>query len=158
MRTVSNDAEMKEIEHERALVGVYVDRAYSDEKIRWVLDSKRGFDEHARDAWHLLIPVQEGYGVDAWIRPEDYGVGLAGLIIDKLGIAFNDLPCVAFRAGVDEFYFLKLGDKPQEQFLRKLEGLPTLLVNAREADLQTLKSFAITSTCKSPTIYAAGNC
>ncbi len=91
-----------------------------------MLDSKRGFDEHARDAWHLLIPVQEGYGVDAWIRPEDYGVGLAGLIIDKLGIAFNDLPCVAFRAGVDEFYFLKLGDKPQEQFFEEIGRIADL--------------------------------
>ncbi|WP_265502387.1 hypothetical protein [Paracoccus beibuensis] len=120
MRKVHNQAGIEKIERERALVGTYIDRVYNPEKIGWVLEAREGFDEHARDAWHLLIPVKEGYGVDSWIQPEEYSVALAASIIDELEIAFPDLPCVVFRAGGNEFYFLKLGGKSKDQFFEEI--------------------------------------
>lgn len=134
MKTVHNQAGIEEIEQGRALVGTYIDRVYNPEKIGWVLEAREGFDEHARDAWHLLIPVKEGYGVDSWIQPEQYGVALAAGIIDKLEIAFPDLPCVVFRAGGDEFFFLKLGGKSKDQFFEEIGRIADL---ARECQRES---------------------
>ncbi len=133
MRTVQSDAEMKEIERERALVGVYVDRAYDREKIQWIMDAREGFDTHARDSWHLLIPVKNGYGVDTWVQPDEYGTVLAAGLIDKLEIRYAALPCIVFRAKGEEFYFLKLGGKTRDQFLEEIGRIADL---ARECAAQ----------------------
>lgn len=126
MRTVRSDEEMKEIEQEQALVGVYVDRAYDLEKIEWLMRAREGFDHHARDAWHLLIPVKDGYGVDAWVQPEEYGTELASGLIDKLEISFAALPCIVFRATDEEFYYLKLGNKSRDQFFEEIGRIADL--------------------------------
>mgnify|MGYP000385932421 FL=1 len=122
MWTIQNDAEIKRIERERALVGVYVDRAYDREKIRWVMDAREGFDTHVGDSWHLLIPVRNGYGIDTWVEPEHYGTQLAAQIIDTLEINYVDLPCIVFRAKDENFYFLKLGDKNRNQFFEEIRA------------------------------------
>jgi hypothetical protein len=120
MRTIHNQKQIEQLEGERALVGTFIDRSYNRQKIEWLLQARDGFDEHARDAWHLLIPVAEGYGVDSWIEPQQFGVALAGQIIDKLEIAFEDLPCIVFRAADSEYFFLKLGGKTQDQFFEEI--------------------------------------
>lgn len=117
---------MKEIERARALVGVYVDRAYNLEKIEWLMKAREGFDCHALDAWHLLIPVKEGYGVDTWVQPEEYGTELAAGLIDKLEISFAALPCIVFRAMDEEFYYLKLGNKNRDQFFEEIGRIADL--------------------------------
>lgn len=117
---------MKEIERERALVGVYVDRAYDREKIEWIMDAREGFDAHARDSWHLLIPVKNGYGVDTWVQPNEYGTALAADLIDKLEVRYAALPCIVFRAQGEEFYFLKLGGKNRDQFLEEIGRIADL--------------------------------
>ena len=116
MWIVRDRGEIEAIERKRALVGTYVDRSYSRDRIKWILDAKTGFDIHADDARHLLVPVREGYVVDSWPRPGDYGVQLAAAIIAHLDLAFTDLPCIVFRAEDDEHFFLKLGGKTKEQF------------------------------------------
>lgn len=126
MRTIKSDNEMKEIERERALVGVYVDRAYSLEKIEWLMQAREGFDSHALDAWHLLIPIKEGYGVNTWVQPEEYGTELAAGLIDKLEISFAALPCIVFRAMDEEFYYLKLGNKSRDQFFEEIGRITDL--------------------------------
>lgn len=126
MRTVESEVEMQAIEQERALVGVYLDRAYDREKIQWVMNAREGFDSHAGASWHLLIPVRNGYGVNSWVRPEDYGTDLAAGLIHKLEISYADLPCIAFRADGEEFYYLKLGNKNRDQFLEEIGRIADL--------------------------------
>lgn len=120
MWAVRNEAEMKKLEETRALVGVYVDRAYSLERIEWLFQARNGFNEHARDAWHLLIPTSEGYAVDQWVGAEQYSVQLARGLIEKIGIGFTDLPCIMFRAKDDQYYFLKLGGKSKDLFMQEI--------------------------------------
>lgn len=126
MRMVKSDAEIEGIERERALVGIYVDRAYDREKIKWLMDAREGFDEHARDSWHLLMPVNDGYGVDTWVQPEEYGTRLAADLIGKLEIRYAALPCIAFRAKGEEFYYLKLGGKNRDQFFEEIGRIADL--------------------------------
>jgi len=57
MHKVVNKEGIEVLKRERALVGVFLDHKYNPEKIEWLLAAREGFDEHARDAWHLLIPV-----------------------------------------------------------------------------------------------------
>lgn len=116
MWMVKSWAEIEEIEKQRTLVGVFVDRNYSAEKIKWLLDARASFDFHARDAWHLLVPMKGGYGVDVAPSPRNYNVALAAEIIDRLEIEFSYLPCVVFRASKDEHFYLKLGGLTREQF------------------------------------------
>lgn len=134
MWVVRNEAEMKEVEETRALVGVYVDRAYSPDSIEWLFQARNGFDEHARDAWHLLIPTTQGYAVDQWVGAEQYNIQLARGLIEQIGIGFDDLPCIVFRANGDQYYFLKLGGKSKEQFLQEIGLIADL---ARECQTES---------------------
>ncbi|MCR9237442.1 MAG: hypothetical protein NXI17_12310 [Alphaproteobacteria bacterium] len=120
MRTVHDVEEMTAIEQERSLISVYVDRAYDQEKIEWLIKAREGFDHHARDSWHLLIPLKHGYGVDSWIQPDQYGVAFAADLIEKLEIEFAALPCIVFRALGEECYYLKLGGFAREQFFEEI--------------------------------------
>jgi microsomal dipeptidase-like Zn-dependent dipeptidase len=86
MWVVRNDEEMKEVEKSGALVGVFVDRAYSREKIEWLLEAKEGFDQHAGDAFHLLVPVKDGYGIDTVVDSGEYNVERSGHVIEQVGI------------------------------------------------------------------------
>lgn len=126
MRTVKSNKEMKEIEQERALVGVYVDRAYNLEKVEWLMRAREGFDLHAKHSWHLLIPVGKGYGVNSFVDPENYGAELAAGLIDRLGISFKALPCIVFRAMDEEFFYLKLGNKSRDQFFEEIGRIADL--------------------------------
>ena len=135
---ITNEDERKEFENRRALVGMFVDRNYNTEKFSWLLEAKRGFDEHSRDAWHLLVPVklraQSGYGLDDQVRAEDFGVELAAAIIDHLQIEFADLPCIVFRAKGEECFFLKLGGMTQDQFYEEIGRVADL---ARECQAES---------------------
>jgi len=124
MWVISSQEDIESIENERSLIGVYVDRNYSQEKIDWLLEAKDGFDGHAENAWHLLLPIKEqarsGYQFEANVFKENYGYELAGAIIDRLEINFPDLPCIVFRASGQEYFFLKLGGKSKDQFLEEI--------------------------------------
>lgn len=120
MWAVTTEAEMQELESQSALVGIYVDRAYNTEKIRWLFEARAGFDAHARDAWHLLVPTLQGYAVNQFIEPEQYNIQLAGSLIDMIGIRFADLPCIVFRAKEKEYYFLKLGKNTRDSFMLEI--------------------------------------
>lgn len=121
MWAINTQAQMDAIEAEHALVGVYLDRAYEYERISTIMSMRRGFDAHALDAWHLLIPMSNrAYGVNVPLSPEEYGVELAAAFIDKLGIGFGDLPCIAFRAQDDKMFYLKLGRMSREDALNEI--------------------------------------
>lgn len=132
MRTVRSQKDVDTIERERALVGVFLDRAYSREKIEWLLDAQTGFDCHARDAWHLLIPIEAGYGVDTMVTPEEYGKKLAGKFIDRLEIKYPALPCIVFRASEENYFFLKLGGKRRDEFLEEIGRVADLAKECQE--------------------------
>ncbi|WP_143040304.1 hypothetical protein [Albimonas donghaensis] len=124
MLAIITEEQIREIENKRSLVGVFLDRAYNLEKIEWILEARRGFDLHAGDSWHLLLPIQSGrrvgYQLHEKVRPEDFGIQLAAAIIDRLEIGFADLPCVAFRAMDQEFFYLKLGGRSRPEFLEEI--------------------------------------
>ena len=124
MWVISSQEDIERVENERSLVGVYVDRNYSQEKIDWLLEAKNGFDIHAKDAWHLLLPIKDqarsGYQFEENVFKENYGYELAGAIIDRLEIKFSDLPCIVFRASGQEFFFLKLGGKSKDEFYEEI--------------------------------------
>lgn len=120
MWLITTQEQIDEIERERALVATFLDRTYNPEKIEWLFDARDGFNEHARDAWHLLIPSREGYGVDAYLQPNDYGVALAAAFIDKLEVDYAALPCIAFRARGEDCFYLKLGGKNRDEFCEEI--------------------------------------
>jgi hypothetical protein len=124
MWIISSQKDIDRAEQQRALVGVYVDRSYNRERISWLLDAKEGFDEHARDAWHLLLPMKHGgmsgYQYERVVTAESYSSQLAGAIIDKLEIRFADLPYIVFRSKGQEFFYLKLGGKNRDQFFEEI--------------------------------------
>lgn len=120
MWVVKTQRDIDDIESRRALSGVFVDRNYNPEKIGWLFEAKKGFNSHAGNSWHLLIPYEQGYGVDLGFDPKYYGVELAAAIIDKLGMGYKDLPCIAFRAQEEEFYYLKLGNMDRDSFCEEI--------------------------------------
>ena len=124
MWIINTQEQIETVENERALVDTFVDRNYNSEKINWLFEARKGFDQHARDSWHLLIRVtaghNTGYGFDHTVNAENYGTQLAAAIIDKLGIGFADLPCIVFRAKGEEFFFLKLGGKSKDEFFEEI--------------------------------------
>lgn len=144
MRKVVDQDEIDALDRERALIGVFVDRAYDPEKIEWLLKAREGFDHHAVDSWHLLIPIKQGYGVNAWVEPQDYGVALAAQIIAKLGIGFAALPCIVFRAAEDDFFYLKLGGKTREEFFEEIGRISDLAVECHKegpADVADFRAY-----------------
>ena len=129
MRPIKNHDELAEFERERALVGIFLDRAYEPETIDWVMKARKGFDQRAGAAWHILIPLEEGtYGVDeSWNVGEYYGVKFAAELIDAFGISYKDLPCIVFRAKGNQIYYLKLGEK--SDFYNEIEIIGDLAHN-----------------------------
>lgn len=117
MFPVKTEAEMREMERKRSLVGIYLDHYYSDEKLRWLLGARKGFDSHVESAWHLLVPrADNAYVVNETMNADDYGVELARNIIKKLKLKHDDLPCIIFRATRDQYFYLKLNETREERF------------------------------------------
>jgi hypothetical protein len=142
MWTVKTQEDINRIENSDALVGVFLDRGYHRERMEWLFQAKDGFDEHARNAWHLLIPVNKGneYAVDTPAGPDRYNVALAAAFIDRLEIPFADLPCIAFRARGDDCFFLKLGGRNRDSFIEEIGRIADL---ARQCQREsTLKGAA----------------
>lgn len=131
---VENTLEIDAIEREhRALVAVFVHHCYDEEMISNVLAAKRGFDRHVQSAWHLLIPYcsrgrtrRTGYSVDTNPGPEEYSEKLAYMIANELKLSAASLPCIVFRAGNGEHYFLKLAGKSKEEVLQILREIGDL--------------------------------
>ena len=126
MWVVTNKEEMEALENQRALIGVFVDRNYNPEKIEWLFQAREGFDQHVGADWHLLIPFKNGYGVNSFMDPKNYGVQLAASIIDELEIPFAALPCVVFRASEKDYFFLKLGGMENAKFLEEIGRIADL--------------------------------
>ena len=117
----------------RALVAVFVHHCYDEEMISDVLAAKRGFDRHVQSAWHLLIPYysrggtqRTGYSVNMAPGPDEYSEDLAYMIVKELKLPAASLPCIVFRAGNGEHYFLKLGGKSKEEVLQILREIGDL--------------------------------
>lgn len=131
---VESTQEIDAIEREhRALVAVFVHHCYDETMISDVLQAKRGFDQHVQSAWHLLIPYRSegrtqrlGYGIDTVPSPNEYSEELAYMIARKLELSAASLPCIVFRAGNGEYYFLKLGGKSKEKVLKILREVGDL--------------------------------
>lgn len=123
MYTITSEAEMKKFESQRALISVYLDRMYSDEKIEWLLNAKEAFDEHARSSWHILIPAKSGYGVDSFITAGDFNLKLSAQVIDRIGIKAQELPCLLFRINDDDCFYLSLNGKNKNDFLEEISQI-----------------------------------
>ena len=117
MHLIETQHQIEEFEHQRALVGTYIDHSYSRDKLDWVLAARQGFDAHVGSSFHLLIPHQRnGYTVNHSTEHE-YGIVLARAIMNQLEIKHSDLPCIVFRALGADYYFLKLGHRTKAEFL-----------------------------------------
>jgi hypothetical protein len=118
---------------ERALVSVFVHHCYDQEMIVDFLGARRGFDLHVESAWHLLIPYESngrsrrvGYSVDMPPQAEEYSAKLAYQIMKAQEIPAASLPCVIFRAGNGQHYYLKLGGKSKDEVLLILREIGDL--------------------------------
>ena len=128
MEAISTLEEIESYEHQRALVGVYVDHGYSRERISWILEAREGFDAHVGQHFHLLIPHKSGGYSMNQTNESHYGVKLAREIINELDIKHAELPCIVFRATYDDKYFLKLGRMNKEETTDILGRLCDLVV------------------------------
>lgn len=118
MLPVTSEEQIKELERSRALVGIFLDRAYRLDQVEKILSIREGFDIHARDSFHLLIPMKAdesaggaGYELISSSSPERYNRDLAGVFIERLEIQESKLPCIVFRATGNTFFCIELGDK-----------------------------------------------
>lgn len=134
MQFVENIEEITAIEdRERALVSVFVHHCYDNTMISDVLAARRGFDRHVKSAWHLLIPHHAirdargaGYSVDMAPGADNYSEDLAYAIIESQQIPAASLPCIIFRAGTGQHYYLKLGGKTKDEMLLILREIGDL--------------------------------
>ena len=132
MQIITTKKQIQEFERTRALVGTYVDHMYSSERLKWVLDAREGFDRHVGSAFHLLIPHRaSGYTVD-WTSEHDYGIDLAHKIINHQQIDHCALPCIVFRALDDHCYFLKLGHRDKDDFLKIVRSIGDLAIECEK--------------------------
>ncbi|WP_147016645.1 hypothetical protein [Methylorubrum extorquens] len=132
---------MADLEHKRALVGVFVARNYSREKIDWLFEARAGFDEHSNSAWYLLIPSNRGYGVAAWTEAKGYDARLASTIINRLDIKYEALPCIVFRVNEGEHYYLKLGGKTRDQFCEEIGRITDLAQKCQKEGPEDAEQF-----------------
>jgi hypothetical protein len=134
MLFVESNEEIDAIErNHRALVSLFLHHCYDEAMISDVLAARRGFDHHVQSAWHLLIPYRSrghsqrlGYSVDTVPGPDEYAEELAYRIAKELRLPAASLPCIVFRAGDGQYYFLKLGEKSKNEILKILREIGDL--------------------------------
>lgn len=97
MLTIENEEEMEKYRRQRVLLSLYLDHAYSREAIATIFEAQEGFNEHVREAWHMLIPYKSHYAVDVALDPKEYGTSLARNIINANGIPHGHLPLLMFE-------------------------------------------------------------
>jgi hypothetical protein len=129
MFALRNEEELEEFRNQRALISVFLDRKYNPDKIRWIFEMKEGFDAHAGNAFHLLIPYKRGYAVNTELSEENFDTELSAKIIKKLEINPIDLPCLVFKIKQDGVFFLKLGRKNRDEFLNEIAEIVEVAIN-----------------------------
>lgn len=141
MHLIETQQQIEEFERQRALVGTYIDHSYSREKLDWVLAARKGFDAHVGRSFHLLIPHEaNGYTVNH-TNEHEYGIQLARAIINHLEIKHSELPCIAFRASGDDYYFLKLGHRTKTEFLDVIGQIGDLALECAQNGPEELGEF-----------------
>lgn len=99
---------------ERALVAVFIHHCYDRKLLNQILGAKHGFDNHVRDAWHLLVPSKIGPGGESGfvdgIPPnyQFYDSELAYEIARTHGIKGSEMPCLLFLENAEDSFYCSL--------------------------------------------------
>ena len=144
---------VESLEHFRGVRGdgilsVYLDDAIDFDKLKAVYEARKGFDNRARDSWHLLLPHKgkltpedpEGY-VARRSRmnrfhpdPNLYDLSLAENICDDFDLSLSDLPLIAFADpdGKGALFAWSFKDTSREEMLSCIRDIAIIANRPRE--------------------------
>jgi hypothetical protein len=142
MWIIKSPEQIDEFERRNGLVSVYLDNGYNPNVVDMFSEIMRPFDEHVGSAWHLLVPVMDGYLPTGSIRPGDYNLQMARAIAQSRGIPLTKLPALVFEfIPQREYYFVSLAGMEPERIRNIVLHIGEIAVDEFKGGARDLAEF-----------------
>lgn len=116
MWLVRDQAAIDKFEERNGMVAVYVDHGYDRRYGELFTELGTPFNDHVGAAWHILIPVDDGFTSENSLAPDHFDRKLAIKIADENEIPVQQLPALLFQfIPENKNYWFSLAGLPENE-------------------------------------------